>query len=129
MTSKQVRLRQCLFSATGLALPLAGYMSVNMTAIPIASRISCEIRATRDDQGGKLDAVILATGPVAGTFTFSVRKGSGAAPVLQSGDFKVEGTSPAEIKKASISLDPGEAYNASLQVKWPNGSSSCSSSG
>ena len=114
--SNQVRLRQCLYSAAGLALPLAGYVSDNMPAIPIASRVSCEIRATHDDKGGKLDAVIMATGPVAGTYIFTVRKRSGNAPVSQSGDFKVEGASPAEIKKASIALESGEAYDASLQV-------------
>jgi hypothetical protein len=103
-------------------------MSDNMTAIPIASRVSCEIRATHSDSGGKLDAIILAAGPVAGTYTFTVSKRGSNDPVSQSGDFKVEGTSPAEIKKASIALDAGEAYDASLQVKWPNGSSSCSSS-
>jgi hypothetical protein len=99
-----------------------------MTAIPAAARVSCEIRATRDDRGGKLDAVILATGPVAGTFNFTVRKRGGGDPVSQSGNFKVENASPVEIKRARIALDPGEAYEASLQVKWPNGSSSCSSS-
>ncbi len=124
----QTRFRQCLFSAAGLALPLLVQMTNDMTATPIAARVSCEIRATRDDHGGKLDAVILASGPVAGTFNFTVHKRGGGDPVSQSGDFKVEDASPAEIKKASIALDPGEAYDASLQVKWPNGSSSCSSS-
>jgi hypothetical protein len=124
----KVRLRRYLFSAAGLALPLAAYVSDHMATIPIASRVSCEIRATRDGNGGKLDAVILASGPVAGTYTFTVRKRSGNDPVSQSGEFKADGASPAEIKKASVALDPGEAYDASLQVKWPNGSSSCSSS-
>ncbi len=124
----QARFRQCLYSAAGLALPLLVQMTNDMSAIPIAAGVSCEIRATRDDRGGKLDAVIRATGPVAGTFNFTVRKRSGGDPVSRSGDFKVENASPAEIKKASIALDPGEAYDASLQVKWPNGSSSCSSS-
>jgi CsgH protein len=124
----QARLRQCLYSAAGLVLPLLVQITNDMTATHIAARVSCEIRATRDDRGGKLEAVILATGPVAGTFNFTVRKRGGGDPISQAGDFKVEDSSPAEIKKASIALDPGEAYNASLQVKWPNGSSSCSSS-
>jgi hypothetical protein len=103
-------------------------MSDNMPAIPIASRVSCEIRTTHNAEGGKLDAVILATGPVTGTYTFTVHKRGGNDPISQSGDFKVESAAPAEIKKASIALAAGEAYDASLQVKWPNGSSSCSSS-
>jgi hypothetical protein len=123
-----VRFRRYLFSAAELALPLAVHMTDNMTATPIASHVSCQIRTTRDGSGGKLDAVILASGPVAGTYTFTVRKRGGNDPISQSGDFKVEGASPSEIKKASIPLVPGEAYDASLQVKWPNGSSSCSSS-
>jgi hypothetical protein len=81
-----------------------------------------------NDSGRKLDAVILASGPVAGTYTFTVRNRGGNDPVSQSGDFKAEGTSPAESKKASIAFNAGEAYDASLQVTWPNGSSSCSSS-
>jgi hypothetical protein len=46
----------------------------------------------------------------------------------ESGDFAVEDEAPTEIKKASVDLESGEAYDASLAVKWPNGSSSCSSS-
>lgn len=69
------------------------------------------------------------SGPVSGTYTFTANKRSGNAPVSQSGDFKVDSASPAEIKKASIALRPGEAYDALLQVRWPNGSTSCSSSG
>ena len=59
----QARFRQRLYSAAGLALPLLVQMHNDMTAIPIAARVSCEIRATRDDRGGQLDALILATGP------------------------------------------------------------------
>ena len=93
-----------------------------------AARVSCEIRATRSDQGGKLDAVIKATGAVAGSYVFDVRKGTEGKVTSQSGEFSIDSTSPSEIKKASLDLEPGEAYDASLEVKWPNGSPSCSSS-
>jgi len=80
-------------------------MTDEMTATSLAARVNCEIRATSDDSGGKLDAVILATGPVAGTFTFTVRKRSGSGPTTQSGDFKVEGSSlPRSRRRASLSI-------------------------
>src|SRR5262245_52870327 len=121
--------RPRLYSVVLLAMPWMMQMMDNTTPmIPAAARVSCEIRANHDSSGGKLDAVILATGPIAGTFTFTVRKRGGGDVTSQSGDFKVDDASPAEIKKASIALASGEAYDASLEVKWPNGSSSCSSS-
>jgi hypothetical protein len=116
------------FAAAWLSLPLLGQTMDDMSAITqAAQRVSCEIRATRTEAGGTLNAVILASGPVSGTFEFTVRKRAGGEVISQSGDFKVDNATPTEIKKASVKLDAKEAYDASLTVKWPNGSSSCSS--
>ena len=119
--------RRCLYSAAWLALPLV-VQTMDNPAKPVANRVSCEIRAAQNDGGGKLDAVITASGPVSGTFQFTVRKRSGGNVISRSGDFEVASASPTEVKKASVDLDPNEAYDASLEIKWPNGSSSCSSS-
>jgi hypothetical protein len=122
-------LNQRFFAASWLAIGMVIPMMDDMTPIvPAAARVSCEIRATRNATGAKLDGVIKASGPVSGSFHFTVRKRGGEEVVSQSGDFTVEDASPTEIKKASIDLDPSEAYQASLKVKWPNGSSSCSGS-
>ncbi len=118
---------QCLCAVSWVVL-LNPMVNVMTPIVPAAARVSCEIKAMRDDTGARLDAVIRGTGPIAGTFVFTVRKRSGGKVISQSGDFKVENASPAEIKKASIDLEPGQAYDAHLDVKWPNGSSSCSSS-
>jgi hypothetical protein len=116
-----------LLAAAGLTLLLqmANDMTGNAAA---AARVSCEIRASRHDGAGKLDAIISAAGPISGTYVFTVRKRTGGEVISQSGDFKAEGSSPTEITKASVDLEPGAGYDASLEVKWPNGSSSCSSS-
>jgi CsgH protein len=115
--------------AAGLAVPLFAQMGYHMTnSAQAAPRVNCTIKAAHQNGTGKLDAVIMASGPIEGTFIFTVRKSSGGEPVTQSGDFKVDDEKPVEIKKASIDLEPGQAYDASLKVQWPNGSSSCSSS-
>lgn len=94
-----------------------------------AARVSCEIRTQRNDAGARLDAVIRATGTVSGTFEFKVRNRANGETTSQSGDFAIDSASPTEIKKASLALARGEAYDATLAVKWPNGASSCSASG
>jgi hypothetical protein len=128
MAAAPERFSQSLYAAAGLGLPLLRQSMDDMGAIvPAAARVSCEIRATQTEGGGKLDAVIMAAGSVSGTFQFTVRKRSGGDVISRSGDFKVESASPAEINKASVNLDSKEGYDASLEVKWPNGSSSCSS--
>jgi hypothetical protein len=121
-----MRLNHRLHAALWLLLPVCAGMTTMTDNARAAPRVGCEIRATHSDAGGKLEAVISANGPVAGTFVFTVRKHGG--PVTsQSGDFKVDGAERAEIKKASVDLEPGAAYDASLEITWPNGSSSCSS--
>jgi hypothetical protein len=82
-----------------------------------AARVRCE----------KVEAVIRSTGAVAGTYVFNIRKRSSGETTSQSGDFEIDNASATEVKKASIELELSEAYDASLKVKWPNGSS-CSAS-
>jgi hypothetical protein len=107
-------LNQRFFAASLLAIGIVIPMMDDMTPIvPATARVSCEIRATRSDTAAKLDGVITASGPVSGTFVFTVRKRAGSEVVSQSGDFNVEDSSPTEVKKASIDLDPNEAYQAS----------------
>src|SRR5687768_2139634 len=75
-----------------VSLPMLGQTMGDMNAITpaAAQRVSCEIRATQTEAGGKLDAVIVASGPVSGTFQFTVRKRAGGDVISQSGDFEVE---------------------------------------
>jgi hypothetical protein len=109
-------------------LPVSWAIADGIEMTQAAAKVGCEIRATRNDAAGKLDAVISATGPVSGSFVFKVQKRAGGAVTSQSGDFKIDTASPSEVKKASIDLEPGQAYDASLTIKWPGGSSSCSAS-
>jgi hypothetical protein len=98
------------------------------SAVPKSAGVSCEIQTLRSDMSTRLVAVIRAKGAVAGTYVLSVRRRAGGEVTSQSGDFEIDSNSPAEIKKASIALEPGQAYDASLAVKWPSGTSSCSAS-
>jgi hypothetical protein len=90
--------------------------------------VSCDIRAHRSEAGTRLEAVITATGPISGTYVFTVKSGT-SGPKSQRGNFEIKSTGPAEIRKERIELAPGEPYAASLDVKWPGGASSCSASG
>jgi hypothetical protein len=92
------------------------------------SNVSCQIRANRTDAGTRLEAVINASGPVSGTYVFTVKSGS-SVPKSQRGDFEITSTGPSEVRKEWLDLAPGEPYAASLDVKWPGGASSCSASG
>jgi hypothetical protein len=122
------RLSHRFLAAAWLGLPLNGQIMDDMTVFtPAAARVSCEIRTSRSEGGGKLNAIIIAAGPVSGSFKFTVRKRGSGEIISQSGEFNVESASPKEIKKASVDLDAGAAYDASLELNWPNGSSSCSS--
>lgn len=92
------------------------------------ANVSCQIRANRNDAGTRLEAVINASGPVSGTYVFTVKSGS-SAPKSQRGDFDIKSAGPSQVRKEAIDLAPGEPYAASLDVKWPGGASSCSASG
>jgi hypothetical protein len=92
------------------------------------SNVSCQIRADRNDAGTRLEAVINASGPVSGTYVFTVRSGS-SGPRSQQGNFEIKSAGPTEIRKETIDVAAGEPYAASLDVKWPGGMSSCSASG
>jgi hypothetical protein len=93
------------------------------------SGVGCEIRTSRHNEGTRLEAVISATGPVAGSYVLTVSHSGSSTPKLESGDFEITGQGRSEVKKAGIDLPPGESYSASLDVKWPGGSSLCSASG
>jgi len=122
-------LRHRLYAASWLALlPVSGSIGDGNEMTYAAAKVGCEIRATRNDAAGKLDAVISATGPVSGSFVFNVRKRAGGVVASKSGDFKIDSASPSEVNKASVDLEPGQAYDASLAIKWQGGSSSCSAS-
>jgi len=98
-----------------------------MTSQTFAS-VSCDIRADRNDAGTRLEAVINASGPVAGTYVFTVKSGS-SAPKTQRGEFDIKSAGPSQVKKEAIDLAAGKPYAATLDVKWPGGASSCSAGG
>jgi curli production assembly/transport CsgH protein len=91
--------------------------------------VGCEIRAYGTDTGSRLEAVISADGPVTGTYRFTVERSSSASPTVDSGAFEIKKVGPSKIKQSSMDLPAGEAFNASLEVNWPGGSSACSASG
>jgi hypothetical protein len=95
----------------------------------VTASVGCEIRSNRTGAGSRLDAVISAEGPVAGTYIFTVKRGGENSPTTESGEFSLESTGRSEVKKASIALAAGESYSASLTINWSGGSSSCSASG
>jgi hypothetical protein len=122
-----INLSRRLCSLSLLAIPLSGVLADMKSEIPVSANVSCRIQTMISKGTARLDAIVTGAGPVSGTYTFKVNKVAGHTVVSESGPFKIESASPSEIKKASIDLEPGEAYNASLTVTWPNGSSSCSS--
>ena len=94
----------------------------------VQAGVGCEIHAYTTDTGSKLEAVISADGPVTGTYRFTVERSSSASPTVDSGAFEIKTASPSKIKQSSMDLPAGEAFNASLEVNWPGGSSACSAS-
>lgn len=95
--------------------------------IEASAQVGCEVRATRSDSGTRLDAIITATGPVAGRYSFRVEPASGGEPAMaEESEFAIEEAGPFEVKKAGVDLPAGAGYRASLSIEWPNGASSCS---
>jgi len=111
--------------ASLMLLLMSGIVEMGMSA-KASVQLGCEIRATRNDAGTRLDAVITGSGPVSGTYAFTVRKRAGDEVTSETGNFEIKSSTPSEIKKAGINLEPGDGYEASLMIEWPNGSSSCS---
>jgi len=122
-----IKLSQYLYTVSLLAIPLSGVLADMKSEIPVSANVSCKIRTMVSEGTARLDAIIIGAGPVSGTYTFKVDKVPGPSVISESGPFKIESASPSEVKKASIDLEQGVAYSASLTVTWPNGSSSCSS--
>jgi hypothetical protein len=98
-------------------------------AAAASAGIRCAIHAERDATRTRLAAIITGSGPLSGSYVFSVLPRGGGAPVFdERRDFTIEGGEPSEVKRVSTDLPPGEGYEASLTVVWPNGSASCQSS-
>jgi hypothetical protein len=103
--------------------------SAQMAPVKVSVQVGCEIRASKNDAGTRLDAVISATGAIAGTYAFRVEPSSGGAPLIdEEAEFQIDSTTPSEVKKAGVDLPPGQGYSASLSINWPGGMSSCSTS-
>ena len=93
-------------------------------------QVGCEIVVARNTDGTQIDAVISASGAVSGTYNFEIKPAGGGEPLFhEAREFNVASDSPSAITTSRFKLPPGEGFNASLSAKWPNGSSSCSSSG
>jgi hypothetical protein len=112
--------------ATLLPLPDGDQMS---RPTKVSVEVGCEIRASRNDAGTRLDAVISATGAVAGKYSFRVDPRGGGEPLIsETSEFAIDSATPTEVKKAGVDLPAGEGYDASLSIEWPDGMSSCSAS-
>ena len=107
-------------------LPVSEDVGEMANAASVSVQVGCEIRATRKEAGTRLDALISASGPVSGTYSFSVDRRGGDKVISEAGDFTIESATPSEVKKAGVDLPPGDGYDALLTIEWPNGSSSCS---
>ena len=93
-------------------------------------QVGCEIVVARNTDGTQIDAVISASGAVSGTYKFDVKPAGGGEPLFEEAkEFNVASDSPSSITTSRFKLPAGKGFNASLSAKWPNGSSSCSSSG
>jgi hypothetical protein len=93
------------------------------------AQVGCQIRATKNDGGNRLEAVISGTGPVAGNYTFTVTPQDGGQPLKsESGEFKIEKSEKTVLNQSGVDVPSGKGFNASLSVTWPNGASSCSAS-
>jgi hypothetical protein len=119
MTRRSVQVASWLALLPIAAIPDAAFASVE---------VGCEIRATRNQDGTRLAAIISASGPVSGTYSFRVDRRGAGAPIAEQGVFEIEEAAPSEVKKVELSLPAGKGYDASLTIQWPNGSSSCSAS-
>jgi hypothetical protein len=93
------------------------------------AQVGCEIRASGNGSGKTLEAIISSSGPVGGTYSFKIERSGQSGVIVESGKFETQSATPSEIRGARIALSPSETYRAELEVKWPNGSSSCSASG
>jgi hypothetical protein len=115
-------------AASWLALAIVGSTDPTVYTAEAAVKVGCEIRATRSDAGTRLDAIISASGKVSGTYSFRVEPRGSGKPMSEEGRFDIESPTPSEVKKVALDLLPGAGYDASLKIRWPNGSSSCSAS-
>jgi hypothetical protein len=115
-----------LYAASSLALLMIAGYGLQMSNITLISgEVGCELRTTRNNGITLLDVVISGSGPVSGTYAFTVRRDDGSEVISQSGEFRLEGVAPFEVKKADLNLPAGDGYRASVRIEWPNGYSSC----
>ena len=67
-------------------------------------------------RGRYFNVVISGSGPVNGTYAFTVRRGDGSEVISQSGEFSLEGVASTEVKKAGFrNLPAGDGYRASVR--------------
>lgn len=94
-----------------------------------SSNASCKIRSSKDNSGVHVDAVITASGPIVGTYTFKVMSSDGSTRhAFKKSDFSVDSQAKSQLFETGVDLPAGSGYQASLEVEWPEGYSSCSSS-
>ena len=113
----------------GFAITLAFFITGQEMFETAWAGVGCEIRASGTKNGKTLEAIISGSGPVVGSYSFRVERSSKSGVTVDSGNFEIQAGPPSEIKSAKIDLSPTETYRATLEVKWANGSSSCSARG
>lgn len=94
-----------------------------------SSSANCKIQSSKNSSGVRLDAVITASGPIIGSYTFKVMSSDGSTRhAFKKSDFSVDSQAKSQLFKTGVDLPAGSGYQASLEVEWPEGYSSCSSS-
>lgn len=94
-----------------------------------SSNASCKIRSSKTGSDVRLDALVTASGPITGTYTFKVMSSDGTTRhAFRKSDFSVDSPAKSQLFKTGVDLPAGPGYQASLEVEWPEGYSSCSTS-
>jgi hypothetical protein len=123
------RNRQSLWICAAASVMAATMIGASTMMSKAAGGVGCKIRSQGTGEGSKLEAIISGSGPVKGTYEFTVQRSGKSEPEQDAGEFEIPSAERTEVKKKMITLAAGESYQAQLDIQWPGGASSCSASG
>lgn len=119
----------------GSLLPLPWPAASRSEAAASAERVApatalvCDVRASLEPEGLRLQAIAGGTIAVTGRYTLSVAKegASGSSRNLQSGDFQTDGAHEQILSSVILDRSAAGHYRATLSLDWNEGQMSCSS--
>jgi hypothetical protein len=117
--------------AMALAMLVSAPLAKAAGEVGMEKGIECEIRRTVDGNMVRLEAMALADVAASGRYRFQIKKGglSGVTDSRQGGAFVIESGQTRLLSTSTISVGPGDRYQAALSVEWDGETSSCSVEG